>query len=89
MPKDSHLKLAEYVASRRPILMLGAPTDVSDEVNHLGAGVLAENPGEACSYLLEHIADKQKNSGRVPDLYVDDTLDFSAAHQFEKLEKSY
>lgn len=80
-------KLSEYVASRRPILMLGGPTDVSDEIIHLGAGVLAENADEACSYLLGHIADKQRNSGRVPDLYVDDISDFCAAHQFEKLEK--
>ena len=33
-------KLAEYVESRRPILMLGSPTDIAEEIENLGVGVI-------------------------------------------------
>lgn len=80
-------KLAEYIASGRPILMLGSATDISDIVEKLGMGSIAENAYEASSYLLEHVSKKLECSGRVPDIELEDISEFSSDYQFKKLER--
>lgn len=80
-------KLSEYIASRRPILMVGPETDVSRHITNLGRASLAQNASEVAFHLGNYLAQKKNYHGRIPDSCAELPIEFSAHYQFELLRQ--
>lgn len=82
-------KLFEYIASLRPVLVLGLENGVpATIVRERKAGICANDPAEIATQLRAWLADKRE-LGRIPSLPPATRDGFSRTIQFERLERFF
>jgi glycosyltransferase involved in cell wall biosynthesis len=80
-------KLFEYLAARRPILVIGLPTGVAAKlVQERDVGAVAASP-EAIAIVLREWVQRLRTEGSLPDVRARNIEDFSRAAQTRVLER--